>query len=613
MLNETSPLTAPAPDGTDWLEQTLRDVAAAEKPESDSAPRSMHTSAIHAEAILKGEIREIPLDQLRESPWNPRQYYPEAAMKELVESMKQSGFRPWLPLMVRPLDNGDFGEFEIGAGHRRSRAAREAGLISVPCIVREMTDEEFLDVLNFDNAGREDVHPLHEAAGWQAWMEKTGKGVADIAARIGQSKEYVYQRLKYASLIDSAREAFLDGKLTDGHAILIARLQPNDQKKALKFCEPPAWDSARRGPSVRDLAAFIQRGVHLDLSAATFDLSDVTLLAGAGACDSCPKRTKNAPELILISEHGAIDAVDECTDPGCFNMKLVNHIARVKTATREETGRDPIEVSSNWSKAKKGVLSRNDYQLTEADKKGAKLAVIVDGAEAGKVIHVRLNPAPSTSSAASPASKVDPVQQEKDRAEREARIECERSIRRAILDAIRKKIAPGRNLAKWEIGDLIALALEGVDTRSGVLELCRVRGISVEVSGEWDDAPILALEKALPSLSAEEMLRLAIELPVAYDFDRSAIARNDPPKKLMDLARSYGIDAVKIRREAEASAKSGPGTRREVEKKGAAAPAAKKQPVAKKAAARKAPAKAPVKKAAPKASAKKTLPGKAKK
>src|SRR5258707_14371312 len=97
-----------------------------------------------------------------------------------------------------------------------------------------MDDVEFLDVLNFDNAGREDVHPLHEAAGWRQWMEKTGKGVLDIAARIGQSKEYVYQRLKYSALIPEAQAAFLDGKLTAGHAVQIARR--DDQKKWLKFC-----------------------------------------------------------------------------------------------------------------------------------------------------------------------------------------------------------------------------------------------------------------------------------------------------------------------------------------------------------------------------------------
>jgi hypothetical protein len=126
-----------------------------------------------------------------------------------------------------------------------------------------MTDEQFLDVLNFDNAGREDVHPLHEAGGWRQWMEKTGKGVLGIAARIGQSKEYVYQRLKYAALIESAAKAFLDGAISAGHAILIARLEPKAQEGALKFALAEDWQ--RRKPGVRALADHLHRDAYVDL------------------------------------------------------------------------------------------------------------------------------------------------------------------------------------------------------------------------------------------------------------------------------------------------------------------------------------------------------------
>jgi len=139
---------------------------------------------VYASANLPdGELRMIPIENLHESPWNPRQYYPEGAMRELIDSMRVSGYREWLPLMVRPAPDG-FG-YEIGAGHRRRRAAEAVGIEILPCVVRPLSDAQFLDVLNFDNTGREDVHPLHEAAGWRAWMEKTGHGVIDIAYRIG--------------------------------------------------------------------------------------------------------------------------------------------------------------------------------------------------------------------------------------------------------------------------------------------------------------------------------------------------------------------------------------------------------------------------------------------
>src|SRR4051812_4092276 len=83
-----------------------------------------------------GDLRLIPIDELTESPWNPRKHFPPAAMAELTDSMRTNGFRDWLPLLVRgrPASKG----FEIGAGHRRSRAARAAGITMIPCIVREM-------------------------------------------------------------------------------------------------------------------------------------------------------------------------------------------------------------------------------------------------------------------------------------------------------------------------------------------------------------------------------------------------------------------------------------------------------------------------------------------
>lgn len=211
------------------------------------------------EQATDNQVRLIPIRRLIESQWNPRQVYPEKQMAELAASMRENGFRTWLPIVVRPVPNLEFADinYEIAAGHRRRRAALEAGITEVPCLVREMSDSEFLDVLNFDNSQREDVHPLHEAAGWRAWMERTGLGVADIAKRIGQSKEYVYQRLKYESLIAPASQAFLDGKLSAGHAVLIARLAPEDQKAALRHCEPPASDPDKV-PSVRDLVAWIK-------------------------------------------------------------------------------------------------------------------------------------------------------------------------------------------------------------------------------------------------------------------------------------------------------------------------------------------------------------------
>jgi ParB family chromosome partitioning protein len=545
-------------------------------------------------AAGEGELRDIPLEQLHESPWNPRQYYPDGPMAELTQSMRESGFRAWLPIMVRP--RGDEGGYEIGAGHRRSRAAGEAGLTVVPCIVRAMTDEEFLDVLNFDNCGREDVHPLHEAAGWNAWMEKTGKGVIDIAARIGQSKEYVYQRLKYSQLIEAGRKAFLDGEITAGHAILIARLQPADQKKALKACEPPAWNKDQRA-SVRDLASFIQRDIHLDLTRAAFSLEAEDLVPEAGACSVCPKRTRNSPELIPDPEFIRSGAsfvrsggdADECTDPGCFNSKLRGHLVRIKTELESKGGK-VIEVAAGYGKAPKGALNANSYQEVPEGSAGSKVAVMVSGINAGKLIHIKLLPAPenrpgnrATAGSANDAAAARKKEQEA----RDAKAARERAVRVKILEAIRAKRG-SLGLARFELFDFLAAVIHDIEL-PGAAALCELRGIAVPKINDWEDQDERgqeALVIALPGLSEAELHKLVVEIPLMDDFEEGSLI-HESPKRLLDAARRYKVDAAKIRRQTEEALKAAEGgTRREVEKP--FGPAKEKRTPAKKKAAAKA-------------------------
>jgi ParB/RepB/Spo0J family partition protein len=279
--------------------------------------------------LPQSPIESIPLDRIIESEWNPRQHYPPREMNELASSMRETGFRDWLPLVGRPYPEGSQRDkliadgienpVELAAGHRRRRAAYQAGLTHVPCIVRPMSDEEFLDVLNFDNTGRQDVHPLHESAGWQDWMQRTGKGVKDIAARLGVSIEYVYQRLKYADLIEPARVEFLNGRLKGAHAVLIARLPEKLQHDALAYCFPP-FDPDRT-ISVAQLRQWIANNCYRSLGNLPFDVMDESLIPDAGGCMACPKRAGNLSELYADLEPHT------CTDPACFRAKSEAAIA----------------------------------------------------------------------------------------------------------------------------------------------------------------------------------------------------------------------------------------------------------------------------------------------
>jgi ParB family chromosome partitioning protein len=178
------------------------------------------------------ELQEIQLSQLRSSPHNPRHLRDDdPGLRELADSIAAVGVLQ--PLVVRALNKAG-GVFEIVAGERRHRAAKLAGLESAPATVRELTDEQALEITVTENLQREDLSPLEEAQGFHQLLRLPGSDVAKVAARLGRSVRYVYDRLKLLSLTDEAQKLLNDDRITAGHAILLARLGPTDQKKAIK-------------------------------------------------------------------------------------------------------------------------------------------------------------------------------------------------------------------------------------------------------------------------------------------------------------------------------------------------------------------------------------------
>lgn len=297
-------------------------------------------------------FRTVPLDAIRESTTNPRRHFDEKGMGDLVASVKESGILT--PLLLRPKANGKGSGFEIVAGHRRYRAAKKAGLDEVPAIVRELSDDQALELQTIENLQREDVHPLDEALGFQALLKRPGHDVESIAAKLGKSTSHVYQRLKLVELIPAAQKLFFGGEITAGHAILIARLQPKDQQQVLQAMR------SGRGASVRDLARWIDENIHLDLNAAPWPKADALLVEAAGACTTCPKRT-GANQLLFPD----IAKKDTCTDRGCFHAKTEAFIARKKAELGD--GKKVLELSAEYYTQEKGVLTAQDYVVTKAE------------------------------------------------------------------------------------------------------------------------------------------------------------------------------------------------------------------------------------------------------
>lgn len=181
-----------------------------------------------------------PLEAIRESPLNPRKHYDPAALQELADNLTTQGqITPAIVRTIRPMevvsvDGQDWGVVEVAAGHRRLRALQLAGLTTMALVRREMDDAEFAEVLNIENLQRDNLHPLEEAQGFRALMEQAGYDIARLATRMGRDRSTIYDRLKLLQLIEPAQRLFLAGRFELGHAVLLARLSPSDQERAIE-------------------------------------------------------------------------------------------------------------------------------------------------------------------------------------------------------------------------------------------------------------------------------------------------------------------------------------------------------------------------------------------
>lgn len=162
------------------------------------------------------ETKQVPLSQLRESPGNPRKLFGDLA--GLAASIKAQGILQ--PLVAREVD----GHLELVFGHRRFRAAKLAGLKSVPVVVRALGDIEVAEAQLVENLQREDVHPLELASGYRALMDR-GLKAEQVASRVGVSESSVYAALKLLDLVPEAQKAFLSGRLEAAHARAVARVK----------------------------------------------------------------------------------------------------------------------------------------------------------------------------------------------------------------------------------------------------------------------------------------------------------------------------------------------------------------------------------------------------
>jgi len=185
--------------------------------------------------------REVPVGLIQPNPRQPRQRIDPESISALAESIAEAGVIQ--PLVVRPLADG---RYELIAGERRWRAAREAGLELVPALLRDEDEMQRMQIALIENVAREDLNPVDEARACAALVEDLGLSKEELARKLGRTRPAISNLIRLLDLPDDVLARLSEGELSEGHgrAILIAK--GNDVRRRL------ARDAAAAGWSVRE-------------------------------------------------------------------------------------------------------------------------------------------------------------------------------------------------------------------------------------------------------------------------------------------------------------------------------------------------------------------------
>ncbi len=506
-------------------------------------------------------IQDIPLEKICESKTNPRRFFDEAKLAELADNIGQHGVLQ--PILVRPLADGDVGTYELVAGARRYRASKIAKQESIPATVRELTDAQALELQVIENVQRVDVHPLDEAQGYAALIELQPDTytVESIASRVGRSPAYVSGRLRLIQLIAEAKQAFYEDKLTVAHAFEIARLQPNDQRRGLQECFPQYRNAAAilkdkraEATTVRELRAWIEREIHLDLRNAPFDPQDETLLPKAGACARCPKRTGSNPLLFPEVRQKSI-----CTDRECYRAK-VEALVLIQVKPLEEKGEKPLRVSQApaWQTNghAKDVLFEGQYRKAKAKGEcpNTKAAVLIDGKGAGSIFYLCQT---EKCDVHNRVTRYQPTPQEQAQRKKEALAErVEKLSRVRILEAISKKLPEVLSRPDLEMVALDYFRRLGHDNHRRLSKLYAWEEKKSKTS--WGEKTV-DYEKiaaaAVQAMKSADLHRFLVVCALISDLYCPGYNPRQPLAKNSNLARTaarYKVEAIRIAAAAQA-------------------------------------------------------------
>jgi ParB family chromosome partitioning protein len=229
-------------------------------------------AAVKGQPARTQDTRTLPVAFLQPGKYQPRKTFAEQPLADLAASIKEKGVLS--PILVRPLGPD---RYEIVAGERRWRAAQLAKLHDVPVVVRQMADDQALEIAIIENVQRADLNAIEEAAAYEELIEKFGRTQEDVARQVGKSRSHVANTIRLLRLPENVRALVAEGKLTAGHArALVGEADPYGRAMALiagemtvRQAERSAPKKTRRGgkavrdPNVADLEASISNRLGL--------------------------------------------------------------------------------------------------------------------------------------------------------------------------------------------------------------------------------------------------------------------------------------------------------------------------------------------------------------
>jgi ParB family chromosome partitioning protein len=186
-------------------------------------------AAVKGEPVAKKDTRTLPVAFLQPGKYQPRKTFDDQPLNDLAASIKEKGVLS--PILVRPIGPD---RYEIVAGERRWRASQIAKLHDVPVVIRELADDQALEIAIIENVQRADLNAIEEGAAYEELIEKFGRTQEDVAREVGKSRSHVANTIRLLRLPESVRSWVREGKLTAGHArTLLGAADPEAAARAL--------------------------------------------------------------------------------------------------------------------------------------------------------------------------------------------------------------------------------------------------------------------------------------------------------------------------------------------------------------------------------------------